>query len=141
MDICGTVKFHPGMMKTYLDKKANVKLAPMGLTSSNVRFLIAVRKDEGVSLKELTSKILVDKALTTRNIQLLIDKGLLENRGAGREYSLYLTKEGREAEMEVRKIRDEVYEDLLGCLTPEEKRELNRLLDKLMVKISEEACR
>lgn len=136
-----TARFHPGMMKTYIDKRVNVKIAPLGLTSSNVLFLMAVRRKEGISLKELTAYIMVDKALTTRTVRQLIDKGLIENRGTGREYSLFLTDSGRETESKVRKAYRESHVEMLDCLTPEERVEINRILGKIMKKLGDEACR
>lgn len=133
-------RFNPGPIKQYLDKKVNQKLEPLGITYSNVRFIMVIGRTDGISLKELSAAAMVDKSLTTRMAKSLMEKGLAENKNEGsREFSLVLTAEGRKAEEAARKAMSEAHEEMLSDLTESEMKQLTGILDKIMMKIKEEA--
>jgi DNA-binding MarR family transcriptional regulator len=87
---------HPRIIKTFIDKEMNGRLAPYGVTASQGPFILAIGQHDGINLKQLSDEVMVDKALTTRTVKLLIDNGLAENTGNGSRYSIVLTDRGRD---------------------------------------------
>jgi len=124
--LCG-----PRMLKAYLDKVTGPNLEELRLTPSSAPFLGEIAQNEGASLKLLSELLMVDKAHTTRVISKLIDSGLVENRAEGHEYSLYLTETGIVAWKRSKIIMEEAWEDLLKDLTPEERKTLRGILEKI----------
>ena len=69
----------PRQVKVFMDRKMNAALEKIGLTATCGPFLLEIQENEGINMAELTSKVMVDKALTTRNVKTLIDSGFAIN--------------------------------------------------------------
>jgi len=88
---------NPREIKSFVDKKLSSPLAEMGLTPSEGLYLKEIGHMDGISLKVLSEQLGVDKALTTRKVSSLIEKGFVKNTSTGHEYSLCLTEKGEAA--------------------------------------------
>ena len=86
------VDINPRAIKNYIEKRVSQTSESMGLKRTHGQFLKTIYDNEGLSLKELSNEMYVDKSLTTRVIKSLIDNGFVINmNNESREYRLYLT--------------------------------------------------
>lgn len=117
----------PTEVKKFLDSMMNDKLAGTGISTSMGMFIIELDRDECVSNKELTARVGVTKALTTRTVRQMADLGLIEDYGGGRGCGIRLTEDGvRAKELVIRSAR-ECMEYLCGDITPEDEEVLQRV--------------
>lgn len=96
------------------------------ITLVSLRYLIIIKKIEGINLQEIAVELNVDKAIVTRTIKKLVDLDLVEKRqdkNNSRSYSLHLTKKGYETVDDIKSIfKDWFY--AVTCDFTEEEREL-----------------
>lgn len=130
----------PRVIKTYLEKITAPKFDELGIKPSTAPFLGEIAYNEGISLKGLTEILMVDKAHTTRMVSKLIESGLVENRADSREYSLYLTEEGKRTAEKIKGILDFAWKELLKDLTQEEMDTLMVILGKISNTVKEESA-
>jgi DNA-binding MarR family transcriptional regulator len=115
-------------------------LKPYNLSYGIYPFLFELWGEEGINLEKLSRKIMVDKALSTRAIQKLIQLGYLEkvpDEQDLRAYRLFLTEAGRKV---VPCVMDEIHqwnECITMDLNNEEKDLLNSFLDKILNRASQ----
>ncbi len=109
-------------------------LKPYNLSSGTYPFLLALWQDEGINLETISRKVNVDKSLSTRNIQKLIELGYLEklsNLQDCRAYRLFLTDKGKEV---IPLIKSEInlwIDAITLDLSQEEKDALDSTLEKI----------
>ena len=83
------VDINPRAIKNYIEKRVSQTSESMGLKRTHGQFLKTIYDNEGLSLKELSNEMYVDKSLTTRVIKSLIDNGFVINmNNESREYRL-----------------------------------------------------
>jgi DNA-binding MarR family transcriptional regulator len=115
-------------------------LKPYNLSYGIYPFLFELWGEEGINLEKLSRKIMVDKALSTRAIQKLIQLGYLEkvpDEQDLRAYRLFLTEAGRKV---VPCVMNEIHqwnECITMDLNNEEKDLLNSFLDKILNRASQ----
>lgn len=126
----------PRLVKAYIDRVTAPELEKLGVSPSSAAFLVKIHHNEGVSLKELSEMMLVDKAHTTRMINRLIQDGLVENTAEGHQYSLTLTEKGKKTSLEAWKINDEAMQTLFKDITPEEREAMHSIMEKMLNVIS-----
>lgn len=112
-------------------------LKPYNLSSGTYPFLLALWQDEGINLEKISRKVNVDKALSTRSIQKLIELEYLEklsDKQDSRACKLFLTEKGRDV---VPLIKNEInlrVDSITLDLTPEEKGLLDSMLEKILLR-------
>ena len=121
----------PRLVKAYLDRVTAPELERIGITPSSSIFLIEILHHEGISLKELSERLLVDKAHTTRMATKLIESGLVENTAEGHQYSLRLTDKGKDVTHKAVRINSDAMDELLKDVTPEEMAVLQSVSEKV----------
>lgn len=121
----------PTEIKKFLDTLLNSKLEGTGITASSAVFLMEMDGDSGVSNKELSERVGVTTALTTRISKQLFDAGLAENRPCGREYRITLTPEGVRMRALVERLMAECLEILYSDFTEEEIATMSSLFTKI----------
>ena len=115
------VDINPRAIKNYIEKRVSQTSESMGLKRTHGQFLKTIYDNEGLSLKELSNEMYVDKSLTTRVIKSLIDNGFVINmNNESREYRLYLTDKGNDAVSKIEKIVNDAWDELLSELTDDE---------------------
>lgn len=96
------------------------------ITLVSLRYLIIIKKIEGINLQEIAVELNVDKAMVTRTIKKLVDLNLVEKRqdkNNSRSYSLHLTKKGYETVDDIKSIFKDWFSSVT-CDFTEEEREL-----------------
>lgn len=130
------VDINPRAIKNYIEKRVSQTSESMGLKRTHGQFLKTIYDNEGLSLKELSNEMYVDKSLTTRVIKSLIDNGFVINMNSeSREYRLYLTDKGNDAVSKIEKIVNEAWDELLSELTDDEMETLARIHMKINEKL------
>lgn len=130
------VDINPRAIKNYIEKRVSQTSESMGLKRTHGQFLKTIYDNEGLSLKELSNEMYVDKSLTTRVIKSLIDNGFVINMNSkSREYRLYLTDKGNDAVGKIDKIVNDAWDDLLSELTDDEMETLTRIHMKINEKL------
>ena len=130
------VDINPRAIKNYIEKRVSQTSESMGLKRTHGQFLKTIYDNEGLSLKELSNEMYVDKSLTTRVIKSLIDNGFVINmNNESREYRLYLTDKGNDAVSKIEKIVNDTWDELLSELTDNEMETLTRIHMKINEKL------
>ena len=130
------VDINPRAIKNYTEKRVSQTSESMGLKRTHGQFLKTIYDNEGLSLKELSNEMYVDKSLTTRVIKSLIDNGFVINmNNESREYRLYLTDKGNDAVSKIEKIVNDAWDELLSELTDDEMETLTRIHMKINEKL------
>ena len=130
------VDINPRAIKNYIEKRVSQTSESMGLKRTHGQFLKTIYDNEGLSLKELSNEMYVDKSLTTRVIKSLIDNGFVINmNNESREYRLYLTNKGNDAVSKIEKIVNDAWDELLSELTDDEMETLTRIHMKINEKL------
>lgn len=130
------VDINPRAIKNYIEKRVSQTSESMGLKRTHGQFLKATYDNEGLSLKELSNEMYVNKSLTTRVIKSLIDNGFVINmNNESREYRLYLTDKGNDAVSKIEKIVNDAWDELLSELTDDEMETLTRIHMKINEKL------
>ena len=130
------VDINPRAIKNYIEKRVSQTSESMGLKRTHGQFLKTIYDNEGLSLKELSNEMYVDKSLTTRVIKSLIDNGFVINmNNKSREYRLYLTDKGNDAVSKIEKIVNDAWDELLSELTDDEMETLTRIHMKINEKL------
>jgi len=138
MEVDKDCVYGPRMIKTYLDRHTVGRFQEIGISVAEAQFLGMIRVNDGLSMRELSEKVAVDKAHTTRTVQVLMDKGLVANQGQGHMYRLSLTEKGTETALQAKAIINEAWNSLLRDLTPEENEALISILRKMSRVIRED---
>ena len=130
------VDINPRAIKNYIEKRVSQTSESMGLKRTHGQFLKTIYDNEGLSLKELSNEMYVDKSLTTRVIKSLIDNGFVINmNNESREYRVYLTDKGNDAVSKIEKIVNDAWDELLSELTDDEMETLTRIHMKINEKL------
>lgn len=110
-------------------------LKPLSLSSGTYPFLLALWQNEGVNLEKISRRVHVDKALSTRNIQKLIELGYLEKLADpqdSRACRIFLTEKGKETIPSIKKEISLWIDTITLDLSPQEKDILNIMLEKVL---------
>lgn len=94
------------------------------ITLVSLRYLIIIKKIEGINLQEIAVELNVDKAMVTRTIKKLVDLDLVEKRqdkNNSRSYSLHLTKKGYETVDDIKSIFKDWFSSVTFDFTEEER--------------------
>lgn len=113
------------------ERAATQQIQAAGISYAQFDVLAQLGAGEGITQQELARRLLV----TQGNITQLLDKmersGLVRRSPSGRSNQLFLTDEGRRIYDAVVPAHEDWQVARMSALTPEEQRELLRLLAKL----------
>lgn len=125
-------------MRSILDSSMNRTLKDKDFTASQVPFIMEIGENEGISMKNLSTALGVDKGFTTRVVRVLIDNGFVENRGeSSRTYRLYLTEKGKEAFDLSTTTLDQALGQIFECLNDEDINNLRKISAKMNKRLDE----
>ena len=117
--------------KKYIDKTINKSLKQYDLNCMHFKPIILLNKYDSLSLNELTEKIGIDKANTTRVIQDLLDKNIVyKSDEKTRGYKIKLTKLGSDIADYMSKEHDKLHDKIFMGFTLEEQDQLFNLIYK-----------
>ena len=110
-------------------------LADAGLPLSEGRCLSAVGAFAPLSVNDLAHRANLNKGQASRAAQALVDQGLVRKDASttdGRGVVLMLTAKGERAWRRVMDVIERRNGEIVGCLDAAERRQLDRLLDRLV---------
>lgn len=106
-----------------------------GLPVGEARCLAAIGNFAPLSVNQLASKANLDKGQASRAAQALVDRGLARKEDSpddGRGVLLQLTASGQRQWTRVMRLIARRNEEIFGCLTRTEQRQLAALLDRVL---------
>ena len=116
--------------RSYFEKK----LVPFHLGSGTLPVLMTLLRHDGMNQQELSERLHVDKATTTRAITKLIKEDYVTRETDPqdhRAYRLFVTQKARKTAPEIQKVLSSWTEILAEGFTPEEKTTTLILLQRL----------
>lgn len=132
----------PGRIISLLYRKGqiykNIHLKDLNITSSEQPFIIPIYLNQGVSQEHLSTYLNIDKASTTRAIQSLINKGLVEKvrcQEDKRQNKIYLTDKCIDMIDPLIEILDSWMDILTHDMSPQEKEMAYHYLDRMAVNV------
>ncbi|MDR1405201.1 MAG: MarR family transcriptional regulator [Candidatus Methanoplasma sp.] len=129
---------NPKQFKSFFSKFVTERVGETGLTESQIVFLTILDKKKGMSLKEMTEKVGVNKSLTTRAVKHLVENGFVINiAGSGKEYSVVLTEKGNGARKTAENAFYELFSLIFEDFTDEELVQMKCLLVKIKHRMEE----
>lgn len=131
-----TLSFRLHLVNKLADKSsADAYAHEFGLPIGQARCLAAIGGFAPLSVIGLAAKSNLDKAQASRASQALADRGLVARRPSdsdARSVVLSLTPRGRKLWTAVMALIAQRNNEIFGCLTPAERKELGRMLDRLI---------
>ncbi|MEZ8285795.1 MarR family transcriptional regulator [Vibrio splendidus] len=119
-------------------KTFDSELKKHGLTIALWPTLMCLWEKEGITQRAIARKSKVENSTTTRTLDKLERLGLIERRpdpNSRRSFNIYLTENGRAIQRELLPIPVHVNQEYLGILEPNERKEISRLLKKIVSQI------
>ncbi|MBV1916412.1 MAG: MarR family transcriptional regulator [Pseudomonadales bacterium] len=128
------------MLKTLcaqLDREMKQELKQIDMDLNRFAVLMTLLEKEGLTQTELGAQIKMPGYATTRTLDALEKKGLVERRAderSRRSYRIFLTKDGRSLGPSLFSIVGEVNKELLSTVSDEEQQQLKDILQKLVLR-------
>lgn len=116
-------------------------MEPLGLKGIHARLFMRICGHPGQSQEQIAKRMGFDKSTIARQMELLEDKGFVERRPSEtdkRVLCVFPTQKMLEFQPGLKKAMDDWDEELLQELTPEEKAQLNVIMEKIRNKIGKE---
>lgn len=123
------------LARTYQDKFA--------LSVTDWRIMAVLAEKPGASADDVCQRTQVEKSMVSRGVSRLLGRRLISRRfdeTDRRRSQLSLTKTGKAVYEEIVPSSREFEDELLSCLSKEERRQLTGLLDKLYSHVITMAC-
>lgn len=122
-----------GKILKKLHSFADPILEKYDLSRIHVHYLVALEDcEKSISAKELSEKLAVDKANTSRAINELLERGFVEKESEDQKtFPLKLTERGKEVARELKANNAKELLKMLAVLTPEEKNQMKSILTKI----------
>lgn len=123
-----------GILNRCFKQYSEKQLEPYGLTNGLYLYLLYIYHCPGCSLVNLRDALGADKAYVTRAVARLCDLGYIQKvqrEGDCRSYCLFLAEKGQEQMAVIRDVPRVWNQTAESCLEPEERVQLNLLLNKL----------
>jgi DNA-binding MarR family transcriptional regulator len=128
-----------GKLNRQMQKIFAGELKPCDLSSAHALYLIVLFENEGLTLKELTENVGVDKANTTRVVTDLKAKGFIytdRKEDGSRKYKVFLTEEGKKAAEIVRSAIKKMLDNMFSILSDAERAQYIAILKKIIINIT-----
>ena len=122
-------------LSTRLDAEMTKELKKLDLNISQFAVLMTLLQEEGLTQAGIGKRIAMPGYATTRNIDVLEDKSLLERHPdaqSRRNYRIFLTEQGRRMAPRLFATVDEVNKQLLSTIEPDEAEQLRTILSKMV---------
>ena len=131
-----TLSYRLHLVNKLTDKSsADAYAQEFGLPVGQARCLAAIGRFAPLSVVDLAGKSNLDKAQASRASQALMERGLVAKRPSdsdARSVVLSLTPRGRKLWAGVMELIGHRNSEIFGCLSPAERKELGRMLDRLI---------
>jgi len=131
-----TLSYRMHLVNKLTDKSsADAYAQEFGLPVGQARCLAAVGRFAPLSVVDLAARSNLDKGQASRAAQALVERGLVAKRPSetdARGVVLNLTRRGRKLWTDVMDLIAQRNAQIFGCLSAAERRELGRMLDRLI---------
>jgi DNA-binding MarR family transcriptional regulator len=127
-----------GKLNKQMQKIFGEELKACDLSSAHALYMIVLFENDGITLKELTENVGMDKANTTRVVRDLKLKGYIYTDRAiegGRKYKVFLTEDGKRAAEIVRSSIKKMLDNIFSILTETEREQYITILKKIITNI------
>jgi DNA-binding MarR family transcriptional regulator len=124
-----------GKLNKQMQKRFAEELKPCDLSSAHAMYLLVLFENDGLTLKELTESVSLDKANTTQVVTDLKVKGYIYTdctREGSRRYKVFLTVEGKRAVEIVRSAIKKMLDNIFSILTDAEREQYIAILKKII---------
>ena len=128
-----------GKLNKQMQKRFSEELIPCDLSSAHAMYLIVLFGNDGLTMKELTESVNMNKANTTRVITDLNVKGYFYNdltKEGSRKYKVFLTEEGKKAAEIIRSAITKMLDNIFSILTDTERAQYIAILRKIITNIN-----
>jgi DNA-binding MarR family transcriptional regulator len=128
-----------GRLNKQMQKIFGEELQSCDLSSGHAMYMMVLYENDGITLKELTENVGMDKANTTRVVRSLKSKGYVYTDPATehtRKYKVYLTEEGKKAAEIVRASITKMLDIIFSILTDTERAQYIAILKKIITNIN-----
>lgn len=128
-----------GRLNKQMQKIFGEELRPYDLSSAHAMYLVVLFENDGLTLRELTENVNMDKANTTRVVTDLKVKGYIYTdclKVGSRKYKVYLTEEGKKAAEIVRSAIKRMLDNIFSILSDAERAQYIALLKKIITNIN-----
>jgi DNA-binding MarR family transcriptional regulator len=122
---------HLTRFNNHVAQSATLQLSAWGLSSAQFDVLTHVGAAEGSLQVDLAGRLLVTQGNITQLLDKLEERGLIRRVREGRAKRLYLTPAGRQLYEQVVPLHQDFIAEQFDPLSPDEQRQLLRLLAKL----------
>ena len=105
------------------------------LTFSQFLILSAISQNPGLSQSKIAHRRNLTNAAVSKQIDTLLRRSLIDRQRhpqSRREYILLLTRSGEKTVHQARQITDQVFEDIFGVLTGQQRQNFENSLTKLL---------
>ncbi|BBM66152.1 MarR family winged helix-turn-helix transcriptional regulator [Vibrio alfacsensis] len=119
-------------------KQFEAELKKHGLTVALWPTMMCLWEEEGITQRDIAEKSKVENSTTTRTLDKLEKLGLVERHpdpNSRRSFRIYLTDKGRGLKDSLLPVPLAVNKSLMSPLTPNEQKEMLRMLKKLIAEI------
>ena len=117
------------------DRRSTEAYAEMGLGVGEARCLAAIGEFAPLSVNDLAARANLNKAQASRAAQMLVDRELVLKSASetdARGVVLMPTRSGRALCKRVMRLIAQRNEDIFGCMSPNEQRQLETFFDRLI---------
>jgi DNA-binding MarR family transcriptional regulator len=117
----------------------NREFKKFGFGSGQYLFFIQIAKNDGICQKQLSHRLLIDKATTAKAIKKLLELGYIfsvQNKKDKRNFNLHLSEKGKEILPEVEKVLSGSTKILQQGLSSNEIDETGKLLNQMLNNIT-----
>lgn len=126
---------YTSILYRYTQMMINHKLRDYGLGSGQYLFLIAIKKNPGINQRDLTTKMMNDKATTAKALQKLEELGYILRQTDDKDrryYKIYLTERGEDFMPILRDLLKEITKTLSQGMDEEEIEQSKSLFEKMI---------
>ena len=126
-----------GLRKKF-QNQVNKEMKEQSMSSAHVPYLLVLKRRDGISLKEMTEVLNMNKAHTTRIIADLRLRGYVYTdcpKEGGKKFKVYLTDKGKVVAEKVYVLMSDIRDNIFSCLTQDECVQLKTIIDKLWANI------
>jgi DNA-binding MarR family transcriptional regulator len=138
-----TMSYRLHLLHKLYDRNTQLEyLNHAGLQLSEARCLGAIGSFAPLSIKDLAQRANLDKGQASRAAQALVERELVQKKVSGtdgRGVVLTLTRKGLHAWQRVMQVIARRNEEVFGCLSAAEQKELSRLFDRMIAHVNAHA--
>lgn len=135
--MCNCLYFTSNKLNRILNKIAEEEFLKTGLSPSHALTLMNIDSQPGLSQKELSEIMNIKPSTTTRFIDKLETRGLVERKTKGKSSYLYPTQKGIDLQVEIGECWENLYKRYSEILGREKGVKLTETIDAAATKLEE----